>query len=211
MFTIDLLKGQGRPVRTKPQGVALFVATFAVPILVAMLMAGYYTHNNVIISVQKQEINNYEGQTARFAGALKFKESCEREEAAINNCLTDIASTIQKHTQWSSVLAAVVENLPDTVVLNGLDVKKSSVKKKSAAPDKKGDVSVTVRTLKMRVSGSPSSNCDLDVRTFRDRLKASKYLGPRLEDVVIAAQGHDTLDGKDVVAYDIDCIFKPGL
>ena len=60
MFTIDLLKGQGLPVRTKPQGVAIFVATFAVPVLAAILMVGYYVRNGVIISIQKQNIANFE-------------------------------------------------------------------------------------------------------------------------------------------------------
>jgi hypothetical protein len=62
----------------------------------------------------------------------------------------------------------------------------------------------------MKVSGDPGYNCDLEVKAFRDRLKASKDLGSKLEDVVIASQGHDTLNGRDMVTYDIDCIFKPG-
>jgi Tfp pilus assembly protein PilN len=215
MFTVDLLKGQGRPVRTKPQGVAIFVATFAVPVLIAMLMAGYYARNSVLISIHKQNVNNLDLQTKRLEDAIKFKESCEKEKAAAKNCLTEVASSIKKHSQWSLVLAALVENLPDSVVLNSLEVKRSVLKGKAAAAvsaDKKNaDLSVSVRTLKMRVSGNPSYNCDLEVKAFRDRLKASKFLGPRLEDVVIAAQGHDNVEGRDVVAYDIDCIFRPGI
>jgi Tfp pilus assembly protein PilN len=215
MFTIDLLKGQNLPVRTKPQGVAIFVATFTVPVLVAMLMAGYYVRNGVIISVQKQSITGVETQTQRLADALKLKESCEKDKSALNNCLADVAASIRKHIQWSPVLVALAENLPDSVVITGLEVKKNFVKRKIAAQgdsaDQKADTSVPVRTLKMRVSGNPSYNCDLEVRAFRDQLRASKVLGPMLEDIVIASQGHDTLDGRDVVCYDIECIFKPGL
>jgi Tfp pilus assembly protein PilN len=215
MFTIDLLKGQNLPVRTKPQGVAIFVATFTVPVLVAMLMAGYYVRNGVIISVQKQNITGVETQTQRLADASKLKESCEKDKSALNNCLADVAASIRKHIQWSPVLVALAENLPDSVVITGLEVKKNFVKRKIAAQgdsaDQKADTSVPVRTLKMRVSGNPSYNCDLEVRAFRDQLRASKVLGPMLEDIVIASQGHDTLDGRDVVCYDIECIFKPGL
>jgi hypothetical protein len=63
----------------------------------------------------------------------------------------------------------------------------------------------------MSVSGNPNYNCDLEVKAFRDRLRASSTLGPKLEDVVIASQGHEVLDGRDVITYDIDCVFKPGL
>jgi len=214
MFTIDLLKGQGRPVRTKPQGVAIFVTTFAVPFLVAILMVGYYIRNEVIITIQKQNITSYDSQIQRFADDLKFKQSCELEKNSINSCMADVSKSIRRHIQWSQALVTVVENIPDSVVLTALEVKQGTIKRKAAAKagsDKKGDDSIPTRTLKMRVSGNPSYDCDVEIRRFRDRLRASDYLGPRLEDVVVASQGHDTIDGHDVVAYDIDCIFKPGL
>jgi Tfp pilus assembly protein PilN len=218
MFAIDLLKGQGRPARTKPQGVAIFVATFTVPMLIAILMAGYYYRNKVVISVHKQNIAGYVTQTERLADALKLKGALEKDKSAISGCLADVANSIGRHTQWSPVLVAIVQNLPESVVLNSLEVRQSSIKRKSVVKaglgkdnkDKEVDTSVTVRTLKLRVSGNPSYDCDSEIKAFRDRLRASNVLGSKLEDVVIASQGHDTLDGREVVAYDIDCIFKPG-
>jgi Tfp pilus assembly protein PilN len=213
MFTIDLLKGQNLPVKTKPQGVAIFVATFALPALAGMLMVGFYVCNEVIISVQKQNISGYEIQTKRLADALKLKESFEKEKSSLNNCLADVAGSIHRHIQWSPVLVTLVENLPGSVVITNFEVKGQSIKQKVAASgdSKKTDTNVFVRTLKMRVSGEPTSHCDIEVKAFRDRLRASSFLGPKLEDIVIASQGHDTLDGRDVVTYDIDFIFKPGV
>jgi Tfp pilus assembly protein PilN len=214
MFTIDMLKGQGLPVRTKPQGVALFVATFAVPALVAILMAGYYVRNGVIISIQKRTIAGFETQTQRLADDLKLKKSCEKEKSAVSSCLADVSASIHRHVQWSPVLMTVVENFPDSVALTGLEVKQHSAKRKAAVKgdsDKKVDVSIPVRTLKMSVSGNPNYDCDREVRKFRNSLRVSDVIGPKLEDIVIVSQGHDVLAGRDVVAYDIDCVFKPGL
>jgi len=213
MFTIDLLKGQNLPVRTKPQGVAIFVSTFALPALVAMLMVGFYARNEVIISVQKQNISGYETQTQRLADALKLRGSFEKEKSSVNNCLAEVAGSINRHIQWSPILVTLVENLPESVVITNLEVKRQSIKQKVAATgdSKKAETNVFVRTLKMRVSGEPTSYCDLEVKAFRDRLRTSNFLGPKLEDIVIASQGHDTLDGRDVVTYDIDFIFKPGV
>jgi hypothetical protein len=218
MFAIDLLKGQGRPARTKPQGVAIFVATFVVPMLVAILIVSYYYRNKVVISIHKQNIAGYVTQTERLADALKLREAWEKDKTVISGCLADVANSISGHTQWSPVLVAIVQNLPESVVMNSLEVRQSSVKRKSVVKaglgkddkDKQADTSVAVRTLKLRVSGNPSYDCDREIKAFRDRLRASNVLGPKLEDVVIASQGHDTLDGREVVAYDIDCIFKPG-
>jgi hypothetical protein len=218
MFAIDLLKGQGRPARTKPQGVAIFVATFAVPMLVAILMAGYYYRNKVVISIYKQSVAGYVTQTEHLSDALKLKGAREREKSAISGCLADVADSIGRHTQWSPVLVAIVQNLPDSVVMNSMEVRQSSMKQRPVVKtglekdnkDKQAEASVTVRTLNLRVSGNPSYDCDREIKAFRERLRASNVLGPRLEDVVIVSQGHDTLDGREVVAYDIDCIFKPG-
>ena len=70
---------------------------------------------------------------------------------------------------------------------------------------------MVVRTLKLKVCGVANSDFDHEVQAFRDRLRASKGIGSKLEDVVIASQGNETLDGREVVSYDIDCIFKPGI
>jgi len=214
MYTIDLLKGRGQPVRTQPKGVAIFVATFTVPILVAMIMVGFYVHNEVLISVNQQNIVSFDNQIKKHEDALKLKESCEKNKASINACLTDVSTTIQKHIQWSPILVTLAENLPDSVVLTKLEVKQTSSKRKPVAkaePGSKPEGSIVVRTLKMSVSGNPNYNCDLEVKAFRDRLRASATLGPKLEDVLIASQGHEVLEGRDVVTYDIDCVFKPGL
>jgi hypothetical protein len=228
MFNIDLLKGQGRPVRTRPKGIAIFVATFAVPAVVAMLLFSYYYRNKVVISIQTQNIETYATQTERLADATKLKESWENDKTNLNNCIADVASSISRHTQWSPVIVSLVENLPDSVVLSGLEVKQTTVKQKpekAAAgamdsktskdskekKDKKADSTVTVRTLRMRICGNLNSDFDREIKSFRDRLLASNAIGKKLEDVVIASQGNDTLDGRDVVAYDIDCIFKPGM
>ena len=72
------------------------------------------------------------------------------------------------------------------------------------------DITVPVRTLRMIVFGSPWSNSDEVVRDFRDRLLASDSLGPRLQNIEVS-QEFSTLEGQDVVSYEINCIFKPGL
>ena len=220
MFTIDLLKGEGRPVRTRPQGVAIFVATFAVPVLVVLLMFGYYYRSKVIISVNEQSIATYTTQTERLSDALKLKEAWEKDKTTLVGCLTEVAGSINMHTQWTPVLVSLVENLPESVVINSVEVKQASVRKKAAVntagdkdkkDSKKTEASTLVRTLKLKVSGNPNSDFDHEVKAFRDRLRASKSIGPKLEDVVIASQGNDTVDGQEVVSYDIDCIFKPGV
>lgn len=213
MFTIDLLKGQGIPAKSRPGGTAVATGTFIVPIIIAIVMVGFYLRNKIIMSIHKQGIVTYEKKIDGLSDAVKLQNSLEQEINLIGNCLSEVSNSIGRHTQWSPVLSTVVNNMPESVVLTRLEVKQRSVKikvPKKDDPQKKIYISIPVRTLQMKVSASPQSNCDKAVRDFRDRLRSSSFLGPKLEDIRVA-QRFETLDGQDVVSYEIDCIFKPGL
>ena len=213
MFTIDLLKGQGVPAKSRPEGIAIAAAALAVPIIIAIVMFGLYLRNKIIISIQKQTIVNYETKIDELSDAVELQKSFENEKNAISSCLSEISTSLDRHTQWSPVLTALVKNMPDSVVLTDLEVKQSSVKRKVPKkddPKKMIDISVPVRTLRINVCGSPQSNCDKAVRDFRDRLRSSALLGPKLENIRVS-QRFGTLESRDVVSYQIECIFKPGL
>jgi Tfp pilus assembly protein PilN len=213
MFTIDLLKGQGIPAKSRPESIAIVAVAFAVPVITAIVMFGFYLSDRIVMSVQEQRIANYEANIGKLSDAAELQKSFEREKKAIRSCLSEVSSTIGRHTQWSGILATLVRNMPDSMVLTRLEAKKRSVKRKvpkKNEPGKMIDVSVPVRTLQMSISGSPDYNCDKAVKDFRNRLRFSSLLGPKLEDIRVS-QKSDTLEGRDVVSYEIDCIFKPEL
>jgi len=213
MFTIDLLKGQGLPAKSRPESIAIAAATLAVPVIIAIVMFGLYLRNKIIISVQKQAIANYETKIGGLSDAVELQKSFENEKNAISGCLSEASASLGRHTQWSPVLATLVKNMPDSVVLTELEVKQTSVKRKVPKkddPKKMIDISVPVRTLRINVCGSPQSDCDKAVRDFRERLRSSTLLGPKLENIRVS-QRFGTLESRDVVSYQIECIFKPGL
>jgi Tfp pilus assembly protein PilN len=213
MFTIDLLKGQGIPAKSRPEGIAIAAATLAVPVIIAIVMFGLYLRNKIIISVQKQAIANYETKIGGLSDAVELQKSFENEKNAISGCLSEVSASLGRHTQWSPVLATLVKNMPDSVVMTELEVKQSSVKRKVPKkddPEKMIDISVPVRTLRIKVCGSPQSDCDKAVRDFRERLRSSTLLGPKLENIRVS-QRLGTLESREVVSYQIECIFKPGL
>lgn len=213
MFTIDLLKGQGIPIRSGPWGLVIAAMAFAVPIFVAIVMLGFYLGDRIVISTKKQAIVNYEGYINKLSDAVKLQESFEKEKNNINSCLSEALSSAGKHTQWSPILATVVENMPDSMVLTRIEVKQRSANKKVPQkddPNKMIDVGVPASTLQMSVSGRSQANNDKAVKDFKDRLRLSALLAPKLEDIIVS-QKSDTFEGQDVVSYEIDCIFKPEL
>ncbi|MFH1719579.1 MAG: hypothetical protein ABIF19_19685 [Planctomycetota bacterium] len=212
MFTIDLLNGQAIPLKSKPGGLAILVVTAAIPVTFAMGMFSFYLHNNITASVEAKEIARYEEEIDKLSDVVKMQAALKREKAAYIDCLTEVKSSITSHTQWSPVLTTLIENMPNSVVLTSLEVEHDSVKKKVPKeddPKKMVEISVPVRTLRLKVSGGPQRNCDEAVKEFMDRLSSSEFLAPRLEKIGVS-QESEKIEGQDVVSYEISCVFKPG-
>lgn len=213
IFTIDLLNGRAIPLKSKPGGLAVVVATAVIPLFAAGGMFGLYLHNNNAVMVKQKEIARYDAEAGKLTDAVKLQEALEKEKTAYKDSLSDVRSSIKRHIQWSPILTTLVENMPDSVVLTSVEVKHNSVKRKvpkNDDPKKMVEVDVLAKILRVTVSGGSERNCDEAVREFRDRLRASAFLGPKLENIAVAQQSENR-QGRDVVSYEINCVFKPGL
>ena len=213
IFKIDLLNGQAIPLKSKPGGLAVVVVTAVIPLTVAMGMFSLYLHDNIAVTVKQKEIAKYDAEAGRLSDAVKLQKALEKEKTTYKDSLSDVRSSIKRHTQWSPILTTLIENMPDSVVLTSIEVEHNSVKKKvpkKEDPKRMVEVDVLARTLRLTVSGGSQRNCDEAVREFRDRLRASPLLGPKLENIAVAQQS-ETRQGRDVVSYEINCLFKPGL
>ncbi|MCK5473545.1 MAG: hypothetical protein KAI59_05885 [Planctomycetes bacterium] len=213
MFKIDLLKGQGIPIKSRPESIAVMAIAFIIPLLIAMAMFGYYLRTTIIISVRTQEIRNYESNTNKLAEAVNLQRSLENEKKTINGCLSDVSSAIANHMQWSPVLETMIKNLPNSVVLTKLSVKQNFVSK--SVPSKENfekmiSVSVPVRTLYMKIMANAKYDSAKEVRDFRRQLLLPENLGSKLETVQVSQQVENYKE-KDVVFYEINCVFKSEL
>lgn len=189
----------------------MIAASAAVPIIVAMGLAGLYLHNTAAVAGTEKEIARYEAQLRELSDAVKLKAALEEQKVTFRNYLSDVSASIKRHTQWSPILTTLIENMPDSVVLTNIEVEQKSFKKKVPKPDdaqKTTEIDVLVKTLHLRVSSGSNRNCDDAVRDFRDRLRSSEVLGPRLENITVA-QETESRDGRTIVSYEISCIFKP--
>jgi hypothetical protein len=213
MFTIDLLKGEGLPAKGRAQNMAVAAIASAVPFVIAVAMFGFYLNNKIIISIQTGEIAACKEKTDKLSDAVTKQRALELDKTAYSACLAEVKTAVERHTQWSPILATVVGNMPESVVLTALEVKDRTVKRKvpnKDNPETTTEVSILAPTLQMNVAATPQSDGDKAVRAFRDKLQSSDLLGPRLESITVS-QKADELSGLDVVSYEINCLFKPKL
>ncbi len=213
MFTIDLLKGQNVPMKSSPGGIAIAAAAVVLPLTVAIIILGFYLNDKIIVSINEQEIIRCQAEIDKLSDAVEMQASLEKQKTIYGNYLSEVKSSINRYIQWSPVLVTLVENMPASVMLTELEVKQHTVRKKVPKKDNPQEMiekNVPVRILRMSVSGSPQYNCDKAVKDFRDSLRFSAFLGPKLENIGVS-QESGKLEGRDIASYDIDCVFKASL
>jgi len=199
--------------KSSPGGIAIAAVTVAVPMTMAIIMFGFYQNNRTHVSIKEQETVRCQAEIDKLSGAVELQDSLEKEKIVYGNCLSEVKSSISKYIQWSPVLVTIVENMPDSVRLTALELKQNSVRKKVPKKDNPEEMiekNVPVRILQMSVSGSPGYDCDKVVRDFRNHLRSSAFLGPKLEDIEVS-QESEKLEGRDVASYEIECVFKTRL
>ena len=216
MFTIDLLKKQGLPMKSRPEGVAIVAGAAIVPLIVMIVMVSSYVSDKVTMAGQKQEMTDNRIKTAALSDALALHQACEDEKGAVNSTLSEVQSCLDRHAQWSPVIVTLVENMPNSMLLTKLEGKQRYVKTKVSegkdAAGKTKDIDVPVRTLHISVGGTGTAEQSYDdiVRAYTERLRNSELLGPRLENVKVS-QKVNTVGDVDIVSYNIECAFKAGM
>ncbi|MEN6387186.1 MAG: hypothetical protein ABFD79_18560 [Phycisphaerales bacterium] len=209
MLTIDLLKGQGIPERSNPDKIALTAITIVVPFFIGLTLLNIYSKNSVLLSIQRQNIENCEKGMNKLSEAQNLLNRSEKEKKYRDDCLAEVAKTINKSYQWTPALIEIVKLLPDSVVLSGVDVKQGTIKK--TVPSKQGgsdiEVTIPVTKLKICVTEKSSLSRSQNIREFQEQLRSSDFFKPLL-DTITVSQGIDNYKEVSNVTYQIECNFK---
>jgi len=213
MHTIDLLKGQGIPAKTTIGSAAMVVVMVVVPILAVAGIVDRYMQNKTDIEIQQQAITKEEATIEDFADAVKFKESLEREQIAINSKLSEVSSSLGNYIQWSPVLDTLAKYMPAKMVMSSLSAGSKSERKQVASeenPAQKVNVTIVKRTLILDISGSQQLDYGSMVQTYANDLKKSPELGPKLDGDIEVSQNRGSAGDINTVSYTMNLVFKSG-
>lgn len=212
MHTIDLLRGQGIPAKATPGSAAILVITVAVPFVVAIWMLDWYLQNITIISIDRQAIAKEQATIDKLAPAVELKESLEKKRGLIGKRLSEVSSCIGGYIQWSPVLVTLVKDMPGKMVMSELSAESKSIRKtvpKDNDPNRPVKVTYSQRTLALDITGNLPGNYDQIVKDYRNRLKSSDMLAPKLKDIIVSQKPGGSGDDK-TVSYTMDFIFESG-
>jgi hypothetical protein len=205
MYEIDLLQGEGVPIRSRPGGIAFACMIIAVPLILGAAMVTIYLEHHVAVSVQSQQLTRLHQAVAALAPAL------EAQKSHGVHVLADVKTALAGYTQWSPILGTVIDCLPRGLILTKLGATQNVVQRQvpdRSDPEKTTAVSVPVCALQICVAGHDEDVAYRAVREFQDRLRGSAGLGSRI-DALRVSQESQTLDGQSAVSYELNCTFKP--
>ena len=208
MINIDLLKGKGVPVKSRPINAVWITVLFLVPILVSIPMVCAYLGDGVRLKTKREALALHNSKIQQLQGTKDFLCDIEMQHRRIGESLVEVAKCINVHSPWSPVLAAVAQSVPESLSLDRLALRRMIVKKPVPNPDSPGSTTLVPGyqfSLEIYTSAGPENA--VAMKEFVHKLRASYMLGSRLEDCRMESRpvaGED-----DYVSYAIYCIFQP--
>ena len=209
MLTIDLLKGQGIPIKSRPGGATLLAISIAMPVIVTIFGLGDYMRSNIELSTKWQDVARKESEISALTESMRAHEDSKREAMQINSCLGELGEIMDQQLQWSPVMEVVARNVPDTIVLEELVVQSENVfKTVPLRRDTTKNIAISVprRRLILNIYGKLGVASDEAVLTFLHKLAASEVLKQRVANIRKLSQKAD--EKNEIMHYTIECVFK---
>ena len=210
MYQINLLKASPKT-ESHWASILLTGIAFIVPLVLAFVISIAYFNDKASLVTLDEKIGDYEFQLREMDESKKRVDNVVLAIQKKTASLSDVGEVLGRHTQWSDILFAITENLPETLVLNKLDVLHRKITR--SVPRRYGDkkkinISIPERTLVISLYSVSENGNDDAVRNLQKNLIESEVFKRFVKDVVIAVREPDNIEGRDVVRYELNCILR---
>ncbi len=209
MLAIDLLKGRGIPIKTRPVGASILAIIVAVPIVITIVTFGNYLRSGIDLRNQRRLLATLQTDIFKLTGSVRFKQNAELQIDDMNLCFVEVDDALSEQIQWSPILQALAENIPPSLILSSLSIK-SELKTKTVPdrrnPTKKVPVPTHKRILYISLYGKQMGGSDEAVLELLSDLNTSDTLGYRADNIRLVTQASDSR--RNVMNYVIECVFE---
>jgi len=209
MLNIDMLKGQGIPMKSNPGTALLLALVIAVPVLATMAITAEYLNGRIELKTLKNEWSEVEDNISQLSAGVKFQASDRGIINNINACFVEVHEILQYHIQWTPVLVTLIENLPEKLFLEKLTLDtyplQTEVPKRS---DPLEFVSVDVpKSIVFIDLYSHLADDDIkNVQDYIEQLNSLESFREKIDSIRPLTQITDEHEG--VKRYSIKCVFK---
>jgi hypothetical protein len=197
MFTIDLLKGAGKPPESRPLSVAGIALAFMALIIVAAIEDVRYFRASEVLATQKRTLAYYSSEIQKLKNVAEALDAVEKRRIEVNGAMAEVNKALSYHATWSPVIAAMALNTPPDLVLTDIMAKREE----QGSGEK---VRFTYTLMLGVMSPSGAAVVEQYVRTLRLALT----LQPGPDSIRIISQRQDMIAGQPVQYYVVECRLK---
>jgi len=211
MFTIDLLQGEGRPSKGDPGRVALTLFAICIPLVVFAGLIVYYFYTWKQVTSETKQLSHLKVQVAGLADLRNKQENLTEQVDQSSRCLQEVGEVLPRYVQWSGILQSIAQNMPETLVVRELEVKRAVIHlevPRRDKPKKKITIGVPSRTLRVSVYDHSAPGNDEAVQTLMQRLRSEPLFMSQMEDIRLRAHQLDHVGDQKLNRYEIDCVLK---
>jgi len=197
MFTIDLLKGEGKPPESRPLWAAGATLAFMALAIAAAFDALQYYRDGGLLDTQKRNLTYYSGEIQKMRNVAESLDATEKRRTEINAAMGEVNKALTYHAAWSPILAALAQNTPSDLLIPDIMAKREE--------QGLGDKAHYSYTLMVGVV-SPSGGAAVEqfVRTLRVALP----LLPGPDSIRIISQRQEMVGGQALQYYVVECRLK---
>jgi hypothetical protein len=203
MFQIDLLKGEGRPIKSEPWAMAAVSAPSLIPLITAVVLLSSFVGNGIDIGNKTEQISKLDAKIAGMVTARQKRDTAQAQIDSGARSVGEVATAMKMHTQWSDILSDVSKSVPSNVVLYKLVGTRDT---RSAAAAKAPNACKF--TLLIGAYADTGEAGGRSIQKFIDTLRTSKTFGPRIDTIKPVSNQNGTFAGRDVAVFDIQCDLK---
>lgn len=207
MITIDLLKGEGIPMQRGPGRVLLGLLPLMAPVLAGLFLASLYLGDRVSLHTQAGQLQKLESKTESMGSTRGFLEEANTRRKNLGENIREITQALPAHRQWSGVLLELVQNLPDAISLNKLEMQRQLMREQKKAQDGRPVEVIWYQYNLVIGTQCAAAAGDGAVQELVAKLRAAPAFAARIEDIQVINQERNS--EKDRLAtYEIACKFK---
>jgi len=197
MFTIDLLKGAGKPPESRPLWAAGAALAFMALAVAGALEGIRYSRDGSLLAAQRPTLSYYSGEIHKLRDVAEEIDEVEKRRIEVNAAMAEVNKALSYHGVWSPIIAALAQNASPDLIVTDIMAKREE----QGAGDK---VRFGYSLMLGVMSPSGAAVVEQYVRTLRLALP----LQPGPDGIRIISQRQDMIAGQAVQYYVVECRLK---
>lgn len=210
MFSIDLLKGKGRPSKSDFRKASLKIVPFVIPLVAMVAWAASFQQDCARIKSKQAMIQKNQAVIDDAQQAVRTYQQMNAQLTKIEKCLKTLTKGLSYRIQVTDLLVELAQMLPDEIFLYEMNLERTaSMDKTSQSETNDAEKQLVVnRKLNLTLCGFDAVQSDRRVREYVNSLKASDKLADIFTDVKPAARRQGVVDRRPATFYEIECILR---